>query len=134
MDLGIAVIVWMTSWVALSVNVVTGGSPMVTDFFSLSATAWILMIVVHMLWRFHKHGSFSGRPPFQARRIILAGIIGIQSGKLIIITFCLCIAPDQFWVILWLMTLAGIAMTVLMRSVFLRHAQAQLAKETVSTT
>ena len=134
MDLGIAVIVWIVSWVALSINIVTNGSAVVTEFFSLSASAGIFVTVGHLLWRFHKYGSFSARPPFQARRIILAGIIGIQSGKFVIITFCLCIAPDQFWAILWFMTLVGIAMTVLMRRIFLRHVQAQLAKGAVSTT
>ena len=132
MDLGIAIVVCMTSWVALSINVVTGGLPAVTDFLSWLATAGAIMTIWHIAWRL-KNGSLSSRPRFQARRIIFSGIIGIQLGKLVIITFCLFVEPDQFWVILWLMTIVSMIMTVMMRSVFLRHAIAQLAKDAVST-
>jgi hypothetical protein len=133
MDPGIAIVVCMTSWVALSINVVTGGLPVVTDFLSLLATAGAIMTIWHIAWRL-RNGSLSGRPRFRARRIIFSGIIGIQLGKFSIVTFCLFVEPDKFWVILWFMTLVGTVMTVVMRSVFLRHARAQLAKDAVSTT
>lgn len=134
MDLGIAIVVLMTSWIALSLNMVTGGSVFVTDFFSLLAIAGAFVTVGHVFLRLKKYGSVKAQPPFQARRIILAGIIGLQSGKLVIITFFLCIAPDQFWATLWFMTLGFTTMTVVMRRIFLRYVQAQLVRGVISTT
>ena len=114
MDLGIAIVVCMTSWFALLLNEVTDGLPLITEFFCMLATAGSVMTVVHFLIR-AMNISGGVRPRFHTRRLVFAGVIGILSGKLVIITFCLFLEPDQFWVILWLMTFSNTTIVLIMR-------------------
>ncbi|TAK56957.1 hypothetical protein EPO17_03405, partial [Patescibacteria group bacterium] len=92
MHFGLVIVLWGTSGLAGTLNVVTGGSRMVSDIFAFYNLAGMIGTVGIFLWR-KKHGPISVRSNLVTVKIIMAGLIGQNFGLGVIMLYCFFTSP-----------------------------------------
>lgn len=133
MHLGIAILVWNTSFLGLVLNVNTQGSATVSEILAFNQMAGMIGTFGTLIWM-KKYNQINVRGLLPTIRIVIACMIGDGLAMLIINSYCFWVTRDIFWFLVAGMNLSVTVIIVVGRLVLLRKMRVLIAKDGKMTT